>query len=128
VTEPGHAGILADVESDVLACFLDYERALSANDVDALDSWFAHDARVVRFGVADEQWGFKAVRRWRHAAAPVPPDRQLSGTRVAVWSSDVAVITTLFGYPGLQRHGRQSQMWFRTDAGWRIVAAHVSEV
>ena len=39
-----------------------------------------------------------------------------------------AVVSTLFGYPGLQIEGRQTQTWARLPEGWRIVAAHVSEV
>jgi hypothetical protein len=27
---------------------------------------------------------------------------------------------------GNGRRGRQSQTWVRTDAGWKVVAAHVS--
>jgi hypothetical protein len=37
------------------------------------------------------------------------------------------VVTTLFRYPGTVSIGRQSQTWLRTDVGWRIVNAHVSE-
>jgi hypothetical protein len=44
-----------------------------------------------------------------------------------VWTADVACVTTLFRYPGSAARGRQSQLWLRTVAGWRIVHAHVSE-
>jgi hypothetical protein len=39
-----------------------------------------------------------------------------------------AVVTTLFGYPGAATEGRQTQTWARPAAGWRIIAAHVSEI
>jgi hypothetical protein len=39
-----------------------------------------------------------------------------------------AVVCTLFGYPGQQIEGRQTQVWVRFAEGWRIVSAHVSEV
>jgi hypothetical protein len=116
-----------DVEAQVWDCFNAYEDALIAGDVAAMNSWFADDERTVRFGIAEEQWNFEAVRQWRRTAGPVPPGRQLSNTRVAVWSADLAVVTTLFRYPSSSVLGRQSQTWLRTDDGWRIVHAHVSE-
>jgi len=36
-------------------------------------------------------------------------------------------VTTLFGYPGGDVLGRQSQTWVRLAEGWRIVTAHVSQ-
>jgi hypothetical protein len=39
-----------------------------------------------------------------------------------------AVVTTLFDYPDRAVEGRQSQTWVRFAEGWRIVAAHVSEL
>jgi hypothetical protein len=38
------------------------------------------------------------------------------------------VVSTLFGYPRGQAEGRQTQTWVRFAEGWRIIAAHVSEV
>jgi hypothetical protein len=111
----------------VLACFTAYEQALCAGDVPAMDSWFADDVRTVRFGVAEEQWGAEDIRRWRSTAPQVPRGRQLSETTVEVWADSLAVVTTRFRYPGSVLIGRQSQTWLLTDAGWRIIHAHVSE-
>ena len=74
-------------------------QALSAGDLAAMDAWFADDTRTVRFGIADEQWGAEEVRRWRGVAPRVPAGRRLSKTRVDLWTEDLAVVTTLFGYP-----------------------------
>lgn len=115
------------IEQEVRACFDAYEDAMVANDVVAMNGWFYDDARTIRFGIADEEWGVAAVRRWRHSAARVPPGRLLSDTHVSVVAASVAVVTTLFRYPSSDRLGRQSQTWIRTDAGWRIMHAHVSE-
>ena len=122
VTSPESA-----LESSVLACFMAYEHALRGGDVAAMDSWFAADVRTVRFGVADEQWGAEEVRRWRGTASRVPEGRQLAETAVEAWADNLAVVTTLFRYPGSASVGRQSQIWLLTDMGWRIVHAHVSE-
>jgi hypothetical protein len=115
------------LQSEVLACFTAYEEALSEGDVAAMDSWFADDARTIRFGIAEEHWGAEDLRRWRRLAPRVPAGRQLVETRVDLWADNLAVVTTLFRYPASVLVGRQSQTWLLTDAGWRIIHAHVSE-
>lgn len=111
---------------EVRWCFLAYEEALAAGDADATDAWFLDGADTIRFGVAEEQWGIDEIRHWRRSSPPVPAGRALTATDIRVCTPDVAVVTTLFGYPGTTEVGRQSQTWLRTAAGWRIVHAHVS--
>lgn len=117
----------AALEREILDCFTAYEAALVAGDAATTDAWFADDGRTVRIGIAEEQWSASEVRRWRAGAPPVPAGRHLSRTRVDVWADDLAVVTTLFAYPSSSAVGRQSQTWLRTEAGWRIIHAHVSE-
>jgi ketosteroid isomerase-like protein len=114
-----------DVITEVTAAFESYERALVTNDVEAILGFFAPDA--VRFGIADMQVGLTEQRQWRLAQPPLPPGRRLKDTIVQAYGPGVAVVTTLFGYPGGDVLGRQSQTWVRLDEGWRIVTAHVSE-
>ena len=118
---------LVGVEAELRSCFDAYEAALVAGDVAAMNGWFIDDPRLVRFGVVEEQWGGDAVRAWRASAAPVPAGRTLSATDVVVWTPELAVVTTLFRYPGSAQVGRQSQTWLCTDVGWRIIHAHVSQ-
>ncbi|MCA2216723.1 AtzH-like domain-containing protein [Jidongwangia harbinensis] len=113
------------VIAEVGAAFDAYETALVANDVDGILGFFAGDA--VRFGIADQQAGLTEQRRWRQAQPPLPPGRTLKDTTIQTYGRDVAVVTTLFGYPDSAVTGRQSQTWVRLPAGWRIVTAHVSE-
>jgi hypothetical protein len=54
--------------------------------------------------------------------------RQLRDTDVLTVGNCTAIVTTLFGYPDRPIEGRQTQVWVRFPAGWRIVSAHVSEV
>lgn len=116
-----------DVVLEVTAAFLDYEKALVANDTSALAEAFWESAGVTRFGIADRQAGAEELRAWRSAQAPLPPGRRLFDTRVTTFGTDLATVTTLFDYPGREdRPGRQSQTWVRLPAGWRIVHAHVS--
>jgi ketosteroid isomerase-like protein len=114
--------------AEVLTAFEIYEDALQRNDVETMNDFFWDSEEVVRFGVAEEQWGTGELRRWRADAAPIPAGRSLSRTRVSVFGDDTAIVTTLFSYPGRTGRGRQSQTWFRFAEGWRIVGAHVSEI
>ena len=114
-----------DVAREVAAAFADYEQALMAYDVDALDGHFWLDPRAVRFGVAENLYGHAAIAGYRRSRTNVPA-RQLANTAVLVLGADAAVVNTEFSYPGDARIGRQSQVWARTAAGWRVVAAHVS--
>jgi ketosteroid isomerase-like protein len=114
-----------DVIAEVTAAFEAYERALVANDVDAILSFFAD--RAVRFGIGDQQVGIEEQARWRLAQGPLPAGRRLKDTIIASYGAGTAIVTTLFGYPGGDVLGRQSQTWVRLPGGWRIVTAHVSE-
>jgi ketosteroid isomerase-like protein len=117
----------SDVVAEVAAVFGDYEKALAANDVEALAEAFWASAEVTRFGIADHQTGAGELRAWRAAQAPLPPGRRLFDTRVTTFGTDLATVTTQFDYPGREdRPGRQSQTWVRFPPGWRIVHAHVS--
>jgi ketosteroid isomerase-like protein len=115
----------SDVSAEVAAAFDAYERALVADDVPALLGFFAEGA--VRFGIADQQVGLAEQRRWRLAQPPLPAGRRLKDTTIQAYGPDTAIVSTLFGYPGSDVLGRQSQTWVRLPEGWRIVHAHVSE-
>jgi ketosteroid isomerase-like protein len=116
---------VTDPTAEVAAAFDAYEQALVANDVPAVLAFFAGDA--LRYGIADQQDGIEEQRRWRLAQPALPPGRRLKDTTVRAWSADTVTVTTLFGYPGADVLGRQSQTWVRLAEGWRIVHAHVSE-
>ena len=117
-----------EVVADVRAAFDRYERALVDGDVAVLTELFWDDPRCVRFGVADRQQGAAQIAAWRRAHPSVPPGRILRDTRVHAVDDRTAVVTTLFGYASGAVEGRQSQTWVRLPEGWRIVAAHVSEL
>lgn len=114
-----------EVVAEVAAVFDVYEKALLENDSVKLDAMFVHSPEVVRYGVAEVQYGIDEVRRFR--AVQEPFERTLSRTVITAYGRDVAVVSTLFHRPDLPgRVGRQMQTWVRTDQGWRVAAAHVS--
>ncbi len=115
--------VLAEVE----AAFIDYERALVSNDVEALDRFFFASEGAVRYGVGENLHGFSEIKAFRAARLPVGLARRLEKTRIVTYGRDCAIAATLFrrdSAPG--KIGRQMQTWVRFPEGWRIVAAHVS--
>jgi hypothetical protein len=119
---------LAEVVAEVEGCFLAYEEALAADDLDALDEAFVRSERTVRYGVADAQYGHDEIRAWRRSAGGIPRGRTLGPTFISTFGRDVAVVCTEFRYAGSALGGRQSQTWVKFDFGWKVVTAHVSLV
>jgi hypothetical protein len=118
---------LPDVLAEVTAQFARYEKALVSNDVAVLDELFRGDSRTLRYGIAENLYGYDAIMAFRSARSPVGLMRRTDKTVITSYGRDTAVASTLFyrdNAPG--RIGRQMQTWVRFPEGWRIVAAHVS--
>jgi hypothetical protein len=118
---------LPDVLAEVTAQFARYEQALVSNDVAVLDALFHDDARTLRYGMAENLYGYNEVTAFRAARSPAGLMRRTARTLITTYGRDAAVASTLFyreTAPG--RVGRQMQTWVRFAEGWRIVAAHVS--
>jgi hypothetical protein len=128
--EEGNGAVLdrPDVVAPVRAAFERYETALAGGDVAVLTELFWDDPRCVRYGVADRQYGADEIAAWRREDSSVPAGRRLTGTVAVAVADRTAVVSTLFGYPHRPVEGRQTQTWVRFAEGWRIVAAHVSEI
>ena len=114
-----------EIVAEVEAAFERYEAALAANDVAVLNSMFWQAPQTLRFGTAENLYGYEAIAAFRSARRP-PGTRALSRTVITSYGDDFATANTEFRRPADPRIGRQSQTWLRLPAGWRIVAAHVS--
>lgn len=120
---------LPDIVAEVREAFAAYETALVTNDVAALDAFFHDDPRTVRYGAAENLYGFAEIAAFRAARSPAGLHRSLSRTVITAFGRDVAVASTLFHRPTAPgKVGRQTQTWARIDGRWRIVAAHVSVI
>jgi hypothetical protein len=118
---------LPEVVAEVRTAFERYEQALVANDVAALDAMFHDDPRTIRYGGAENLYGFREIEAFRAARSALGMARTLSKTAITTYGRDHAVASTLFrraSTPG--KVGRQMQTWVRFPQGWRVVAAHVS--
>ena len=114
------------VLAEVTAVFQVYEKALNANDVATLTALFWKSPLTIRFGIGENLYGHDAITAFRHARPNIDLRRTLSNTVITTYGDDLATANTEFSKHDTGRRGRQSQTWMRTEAGWRVVSAHVS--
>jgi Protein of unknown function (DUF3225) len=117
---------LPNVLAEVTGAFQRYEGALVANDVAALDASFWNSRNTLRFGIAENLYGYDAIAAFRSGRPAIDLTRQLKNTSIISYGRDFATANTEFQRLGSAVIGRQSHVWLRTDDGWRIAAAHVS--
>ena len=120
---------LPDIVAEVRAAFDRYEQALVTNDVATLDAIFRDDPRTIRYGAAENLYGYKEIMAFRAARSPVGLARTISRTVITTYGRDFAVASTLFHRatsPG--KVGRQTQTWVRFPDGWHVVTGHVSVI
>ncbi len=115
-------GVLAEVE----AAFRRYEVALTTNDVAVLDELFWDSPHTIRYGIAENLYGYPEISHFRAARPAQGLMRALSGTVITTYGDDFATASTLFRRDGSTKIGRQMQTWIRRPEGWRVVCAHVS--
>ena len=118
-----------EVIAEVETAFARYERALVTNDVDTLTGLFWESPLTIRYGIAEILYGSEEIAAFRAARSPAGLARRLSRTVITTYGDDFATASTLFHRdtaPG--KVGRQMQSWARLPEGWRIVAAHVSQI
>jgi Protein of unknown function (DUF3225) len=120
---------LPEVVAEVRREFMRYEQALVTNDVATLDALFRDDPRTIRYGGAENLYGYEAIKAFRAGRSPAGLERTLAQTVITAYGRDVAVASTLFRRPAARgKVGRQMQTWVRCVEGWRVVAAHVSVI
>lgn len=114
---------------EAMQVFATYEEALVGNDVATLDALFWQSPHTIRYGGAENLYGYQEIAAFRAARSPAGLARRLDRTVITTFGQDVATASTLFrreNAPG--KVGRQSQIWLRFPEGWRVAAAHVSVI
>jgi hypothetical protein len=117
-----------EVLAEVTRAFERYEEAFQRNDLEVLDELFWDDQRVVRFGVAEDNYGIDEVRSFRAGQPTDDLSRELTRITITTFGDGAAIAFVEFRRLRSGIVGRQSQTWVRTGDGWRVVAAHVSHV
>jgi hypothetical protein len=120
---------LPDVVAEVRAAYDRYNNAVNSGDIGILNATFRNDPRTIRFGHAENLYGYREIEAFRASARPLDPPRTLSKTVITTYGRDFAVASTLTHRADVAgKIGRQMQTWVRFPDGWHIVAAHVSTI
>lgn len=117
---------LPEVVDEVRQAFERYERALNDNDVAVLDELFWRSPHTVRYGVAEQLYGYEAIAAFRASRDPQGLRRELTRVAITTFGHDFATAACEYRRVASGRTGRQMQTWVRFPEGWRVVAAHVS--
>ena len=94
--------------------------------MDVLDELFWRSPHTLRYGVAENLYGWEQIAAFRAGRSPAGLARTLQNTVITTYGRDCATANTEFCRDSTPKVGRQSQTWVRMPEGWRIVAAHVS--
>ena len=114
------------VVREIEVLFADYNRALTSNDVAALNGYFFDSPLTVRFGNGENLYGIEAIAAYR-ASVTRAPSVVREHTVITTYGADFATVAARNQAAG-GRIGRTMQTWVRFTEGWRIVAAHVSSI
>jgi hypothetical protein len=114
-----------EVLAEVTREFERYEKALTGNDVDALNEFFWDSPHTIRYGTGENLYGHAQIASFRAARSPAGLARVLRRTVITTYGRDFATANTEYVRGAFI--GRQGQTWVRLPQGWRVVAAHVSQ-
>ncbi len=119
---------IPEVVAEVRARFEAYEAALEAKDIEVLDATFWNSPHTIRYAMHENGYGFDAIHAHRVARPPGPGIKEEHlRLEILTLGRDYAAVNLEFKLRGKNIIGRQSQTWARfPDAGWKVVAAHVS--
>ncbi|MGY9015383.1 MAG: oxalurate catabolism protein HpxZ [Rhodospirillales bacterium] len=117
---------IPEILAEVTTAFKRYEVALKTNDVEVLGELFKNAPYTLRFGMAENLYGFDEIEAFRKARPSDGLERTLQNTKIITFGENMGIATTEFRRAAEDRIGRQSQAWVRQPEGWRIVSAHVS--
>jgi hypothetical protein len=115
-----------EVVAAVTQAFHRYEKALNDNDIAVLNELFWDSPHTVRYGIAEQLYGYPEIAGFRAARDPAGLRRELTRVAITTFGEDFATASCEFRRASTGRTGRQMQTWARTPQGWKVVAAHVS--
>jgi hypothetical protein len=87
---------LPEVVAEVKAAFDRYEKALTTNDLAVLNCIFRDAPQTIRYGIAENLYGYDEIQAFRGARSPVGLMRSISRTVITTYGRDFAVASTLF--------------------------------
>ena len=117
---------LPEIKKEVTQAFERYEKALNENDQAVLNELFWNSPHTLRYGIAEQLYGYEAIKGFRAGRPAIDLRRDLLKVVITTYGTDFATASCEYRRLETGRLGRQMQTWMRTPAGWRVVAAHVS--
>ena len=117
---------LPEVVANLKSAFGRYERALNENDVSVLNELFWNSPHTVRYGVAEQLYGYAEIAGFRAARSTIDLRRELLRVVITTYGRDFGTASCEYRRLETGRRGRQMQTWMRVDGMWKVVAAHVS--
>ncbi len=121
---------IPEVVAEVRDLFERYEQALIDKNVEVLDATFWNSPHTIRLALYEHGYGFDRIHAHRVARPPGPgiKERRIR-VDIVTLGRDLATVNLVFKVRGKDLIGRQSQTWVRfPDAGWKVIAAHVSTI
>jgi len=118
---------IPEIVAEVTAAWKRYNRALGENDIATMNELFWRSPHTVRYGFTENLYGHDEIANFR-ATQTARRDRTLGRRVITTLGRDFAYSWVETRTAGTDRSGRQTQCWVRTEAGWRIAAAHVSNM
>ena len=121
---------IPEVVAEVSALFERYEQALIDKNVDVLDATFWNSPHTIRLANNEHGYGFDRIHAHRVARVPGPGTKEKRyRVDILTLGRDIATVNLVYKVRGKEMTGRQSQTWVRfADAGWKVIAAHVSMI
>jgi Protein of unknown function (DUF3225) len=117
---------IPDIVAEMKVAFYKYEQALNENDVGVLNELFWNSPQTVRYGVAEQLYGYDEIKGFRAARPPIDLRRELLKVVITTYGREFATASCEYRRLETGRRGRQMQTWIRLPEGWKVVAAHVS--
>ena len=117
-----------EVVAQVRAAADQYERALSENDLKAMDELFWNSPLTVRYGPNGSNYGHESISTYRKGRPKGTRTRIIVKKVVTTFGDDFGTSSFEYSYADSSLTGRRMQSWVRTDDGWRIAGAHVSDI
>lgn len=85
---------IAEVKAEVEAAFAEYEKALISNDVETLDRLFLDSPNTIRYGAAENLYGYAEIAAFRAGRPSAGLERSLERTVITTYGRDMATAWT----------------------------------
>ena len=116
------------VQSELTAVFWRYSNALMENDIGTVIELFWQSEHTLRYGTGENLYGIDAIIAFRNTQRGAPIDLEVGRVVITSFGEDFGTANCELLRPDVAGIGRMSHSWVRLADGWRIVAAHVSNL